>query len=571
MQAAVCLQVTVSDLHSSKLKAFIWDCRTKEEYDAGHLAQAAFLCLDGVRACYGDSAKVSDAAKAELERAFELCMPFRNSAHICLVGSGFKDEDNSDVNVLALYLTKRNVRFVSSLRGGFRAAIAAVEDSGGGLDKAREVIELVDYDPSGHVAARAARQHSKSLQDRKNRLTRTQELTRSQEPSPTLHSGSGISSFLEKTDAEMSSALGRALSGLGATFASYTGRSSGDRADVSGSGSLQESTSPTLSIADWMSPSNLGSNGTSPSSAKVPPLNIASTGQGQGSFGSQGALRSTSSPREAFAEGLSSSTVSQNGRGNTSFLVSPLNSMSPRDELSPNSRRDRGPQRNGFFGASRSPWGRDARPGWLNDESLELPLKSMPKGFTVNTMDERVMKGLRLFPCRAKNGKHGNKNDFKRRYVGVCSNYFILLSPQGHRSHLLEVKLIRLLGDVVRITFKRSRPELVTFEFLDEDSNNEFIVCMMPEGLQECVDLIKGYLEAKEESGNIASASNITQNLSEEKKESSAPEESAANDKANTKPLCVPPEVAQDRSSMQNSGPITKPIVETGTLLDLEE
>jgi hypothetical protein len=197
------------------------------------------------------------------------------------------------------------------------------------------------------------------------------------------------------------------------------------------------------------------------------------------------------------------------------MLEVPSSATSPKPGVAPGVSTDgespirkKGPARSGggLFGNSKSPWGRDARPGWLSDESLGLPLSSMPKGFTVNVMDDRVMAGLRLFPCRARNdralGVRGGKGgEFKRRYVGVCSNYFMLLSPHSTRTHLLEVKLIRFLQDIVRITFKRSRPELVTFEILgalEGDVPNEHIVCIMPDGLNECVELIKDYLGQKD-------------------------------------------------------------------------
>jgi len=90
-----------------------------------------------------------------------------------------------------------------------------------------------------------------------------------------------------------------------------------------------------------------------------------------------------------------------------------------------------------------------------------------------------------------------SSGEFKRRFLGVSTRYFMLLSPHGLRSHLLKVKLIRHLHDIVRITFKRSRPELVTFELLsatDPSAPNEQVVCIMPDGLSDCVELIKNAL-----------------------------------------------------------------------------
>lgn len=176
----------------------------------------------------------------------------------------------------------------------------------------------------------------------------------------------------------------------------------------------------------------------------------------------------------------------------------------------------------GADSSARAKWRREAWAGWLDNSTLSLA--AMPKDFVVDSSDPAISTGLRLFPCRARSetsvaltrgrSKVGGSNaggagtsaadassaasgEFKRRFLGVSTRYIMLLSPHGLRSHLLKVKLIRHLHDIVRITFKRSRPELVTFELLsatDPSAPNEQVVCIMPDGLSDCVELIKDAL-----------------------------------------------------------------------------
>lgn len=180
----------------------------------------------------------------------------------------------------------------------------------------------------------------------------------------------------------------------------------------------------------------------------------------------------------------------------------------------------------GADSSARAKWRREAWAGWLDNSALSLA--AMPKDFVVDSSDTAISTGLRLFPCRARSetsvalargrSKVGGSNaggggssagdaigsasgEFKRRFLGVSTRYIMLLSPHGLRSHLLKVKLIRHLHDIVRITFKRSRPELVTFELLsatDPSAPNEQVVCIMPDGLSDCVELIKDALADSE-------------------------------------------------------------------------
>lgn len=572
MQASVCLQTTPDDLTAGEAQYFTWDCRTRAEYDSGHLAQAAHLPLDGLRNCLGEW-RGEARAEAELEAALRFCAPLKGSSHICLVGSGNRDEDAADINAVALYLTERGVPYVSTLRGGFRAALAAASD-----DESLFTVDLVDYDLAAHEAAVLSRRAERDNAARRramaaagaralataqdgeaafrnsmNNAANAAASAFSSAASSAGYGGVGASEGVERGDASVPfgvaggggadgegvyGGVGRVLNGLGMRLSAGVGfgGADGQAGQQGGSPDYGENVNP-------FSPNSVASAGQSPrlleefgsmvtessrdgapsprharggvlaqpdlpaikrSLSNVAGPTVAGSGVAVGGGGDgvrlSGVASAESSPRMME---VPSSTISP--RPGITAAVPADGGVDTESPI-----RKKGPGKSsvvgGFFGGTKSPWGRDARPGWLNDDSLALPLSAMPKGFTVNVMDDRVMAGLRLFPCRARSdravARSGKSGEFKRRYVGVCSNYFMLLSPHSNRAHLLEVKLIRLLQDIVRITFKRSRPELVTFEILgaaEGEVPNEHIVCIMPDGLSECVELIKDYLGQKED------------------------------------------------------------------------
>lgn len=565
MQASVCLQTTPDDLVAGEAHYFTWDCRTQDEYNAGHLAQAAFLPLDALRNANGKiTSETNEAARTELQSAVDLCEPLKDSSHICLVGSGIREEDNLDINMLALYLTRIGIRYVSTLRGGFQEALHTATNSEDNLSS----VELVDFDKKKYERARKARiaaqakrkqeterkiasakqdQSSNSAAaahtlvlsgDRKIGATQDEHSTQasktsSSEASAASSSPSGmqsISSFLEKTDAEVSRAVNKALAGMGLRYSlsAMSSKVSGEResgGDDKTPSSASSTTTTTSSGYNPFSPNSIVSPGSTGSRGSTP---------GRRSSGPASSLRRTEGPQSMRGGGEPNSHRQHpyiNGRGSwagsatspsrqgcvsvegsphstrsmpsTSTPSPRSSSQTNRDRSSPSNARSGLEQQSptGWFGGQKSPWGRQAKPGWLGDDSLSLPLAKMPKGFKVNQMDEHVMAGLRLFPCKARSdrslGNSRSTSEFKRRYVGVSSNYFLLLGPHGHGTHMLEVRLIRYLQDISRITFKRNRPEVVTFEVLSSDESNvnpESVVCLMPDGLKECVALIKEYL-----------------------------------------------------------------------------
>lgn len=518
MQRSVCLQTTPEDLVAGDAQYFTWDCRSHAEYNAGHLAQAAFLPLQHVRVMNGDiSRDMSQEARAELQHASEMCEQLRGSTHICLIGSGVHDEDKTDINVLALYLTRLGIPYVSTLRGGFEEALEAVRK-----DESLTSVELVDYDHRKHDYARRLRMFAKKKLDQAGmhnagsqrgndgtsffaggRARSSDSALGRDETDAASAGGNGLSSFLEKTDAEVSKALAKALNGIGFKYA-LSSTSSGVSAERD----------------TW---STEGMPGSASSSAKRP--NKVLSGREMASPTSSITTSGADTPHRMISAGLrrsdegSREDMADREAQHSKVIVSGGSKPTPGGDngttrkTSARSVDSKGGDvtkhsSGGFFSGPKSPWVRDAKPGWLSDITLKFPLSAMPRGFTVNVMDDKVMQGLRLFPCKARAERtllRSRSNEFKRRYVGVCNLYLLVLGPVAHRGHLLEVKIIRYLSDIVRITFKRSRPELVTFSILmtaEEDGPVERIVCLMPDGLKECVDLIRKYIADEDRFGD---------------------------------------------------------------------
>lgn len=563
MQASVCLQTTPDDLVAGKAQYFTWDCRTEAEYNAGHLAQAAFLSLDALRLANGKiSSDTSETAREELQHAVDMCEPLRNTSHICLIGSGIREEDNLDINMLALYLTRSGISYVSTLRGGFKAALEAAK-----ADDRLTSVELVDYDRRRYDQARKERMTQQLLRKqgvdispsptkRKSRGARSSDST--QDGNATANHlaqaappSQGISSFLEKTDVEVSKALSRALNGIGFKYS---------LSSLSGAPSTEKDAwSEPNSPASAASSAASRFNPFSPNSTVSPTSSIATSGTNTPSKRrsvTENKHSNTAHSTNATPNSLSSSAWNGAGsplptlsnktsptNGHASSQSTPKTTAPPKVHVSPRPGLPTSPSPttgqlppvprspmtpSSFFGIQKSVWGRDAKPGWLGQESLSYPLCDMPKGYTVNIMDDRLMRGLTLFPCKAKSERvlalRGRTTEFKKRFVGVSEHYFLLLSPHGSRSHLMEVKLIRYLQHISRITFKRSRPELVTFQITTGPEDNETVesvTCIMPEGLTACVTLIKQFLsEDEDEQQSLKNQNNTSPTTASEQHQS---------------------------------------------------
>lgn len=514
MQASVCLQTTPDDLVAGDAPFCVWDCRTLPEFRSGHLQQAQFLALDALRAWkIRGTGPMTDEAKGELAHALSLCEGRDAATHVCLIGSGIREEDDADINILAEHLSKHGVRYVSTLRGGFKVALA-VAQSGSTLTS----LELTEFDETAHKQARNVRLNAAALVAEKEYTTNLKQAdgrpaglrdmpttspvggpeSARETPGSTASTGShewggaytpsgvpNISNFLDRSaDSEMGRALNRAMAGMGGQW------NAGEPSPFSTS---EVSPADSSTSAGPFTPGSVASPASTPG---LPDLQRSSSasgiGKGAGGLGRPGAMSVESSPRLMDSGGLVSPMP-----GVPSAFPSSVSS-------SPNVARATASPRRSQKALADSPWGRAARPNWLSDESLSYPLALMPKGFTVNVVDDGVMAGLRLFPCKAKAERSsrirgGRGAEFRRRYVGVSANYFLLMAPHGSKSHLLEVKAIRYLKDIIRIAFKRARPELVTFEVhvagpKGTPAPNENFICLMPDGLRECVRLVKEYL-----------------------------------------------------------------------------
>ena len=60
--------------------------------------------------------ETNESPRAELQAAVDLCEPLKDTSHIRLVGSGFKEEDTMDMNMSALYLTRPGIKYVSGAK-----------------------------------------------------------------------------------------------------------------------------------------------------------------------------------------------------------------------------------------------------------------------------------------------------------------------------------------------------------------------------------------------------------------------------------------------------------------------
>lgn len=499
MQGSVCLQTTPDDLIAGDAQYFVWDCRTAAEFNAGHLAQAAFLPLDNLRKLNGEiGGRITQESRNELQHAADMCEALKGSTHICLVGSGIREEDKSDINVVALYLTRLGVPYISTLRGGFEEALSSYCK-----DEVISCMELVDFDRRKHDQARRVRAaFHKRLGNEANRHARRGNSGADNQLSQLNSKGQNErNSFLEKSDAEVTDVLATALNDIGfkTTFSSATPSASSERDPWVSPPSLKTvSGSPLAMKVAASSTSSLTESG------PATPRRIVSAGPQrlrQNANGDNIAIRTASGPTGGARDGA--------GMSRGSDLWNRSGDLDTVNEL-----HEGGSAQNR---AGPSPWVRDAKPGWLGEDTLRFPLSAMPRSFTVNILDDAVMDGLQLYPCSVRServvfGKRSS--ELKRRFVGVSKYYFLLLGPYQNRNHLLEVKLFRYLQDIVRITFKKSRPELVTFSILpaDEDEGqDEKVVCVMPDGLKECVSVIRGYISEDECSENESGSFNDLQ------------------------------------------------------------
>lgn len=489
MQMSVCLQTTPDDLVSGDAHFSAWDCRTEAEFHAGHLAQADWLPLDELRACSERGFELSEVAHDELHRAVNFCQ--EQEGHVCLVGSGVHEEDDADINILARHLTKLGVPYVSTLRGGFKAALA-VAQSGSALTS----VELVRFDDERHKQARNIRLNAAAMARQEPYVPSK----RLDSPPPDIN----------ELGAPSPSSTASTPPAVVAMSADSTPKLFSDHVKSPAKIAETGRAVPRLDVASL--------NNTSPVRRRphiaptAPPLPAYISPSASENF------NSLDSPENEPVKWTAPDSASVNGAGGIPSLSglgeSPVSASTGDPNLiSPNpgvilkeeassTRSSKSSWRGSSKPVVKNPWGQTAKAKWLDDESLTYPLELVPKGFTVDVLKEEVMAGLRLFPCRAKaergKGLRGGRNaDFRRRYVGVSRNYFLLLAPHGSSNNLLEVKIIRYLRHIVRIAFKRQRPELVTFELRSDsksEGHNEQIVCVMPDGLKECVKLVKEYL-----------------------------------------------------------------------------
>eukprot|EP00871_Galdieria_phlegrea_P001348 jgi/Galph1/2213/GphlegSOOS_G910.1 len=121
----------------TKCLFFIWDCRSKEEFDAGHLAVAARIPWES----FDDTNQLD-------KQVIELCQPLKNAVHICLIGRGDKRLDKLDIYPLAISLTRSGFSYVSVLEGGFHSIVKICKEyeDQGKSSYLPSMLQVVDLD-----------------------------------------------------------------------------------------------------------------------------------------------------------------------------------------------------------------------------------------------------------------------------------------------------------------------------------------------------------------------------------------------------------------------------------------
>jgi len=465
MKWSCCLQVSIDDvaLRHQNMQFLILDCRTKDEFNAGHLATAASLNLDTFREFnMNRNQELIPNKDKELDVIVSMSKCAPNELHLCLLGSGEQAFDQYDVYPLAMYLSQHGIQHVSVYRGGFKSVLEQRQRQESVLF---DEYELCDYNETKYGNAYRTRM---GLTAKMNKNHHQQQPEYCQ-CAPSL-------------DFELSVRIEK--SSEGEKESSVVKKVNENSESVKSSPSLSPSETVKRDQMSWLS-RKFGSKTTHKSDDNEIQLSP-----------SLGALEKNASLTNAICK-----------------------------------------------------WSAHAEPGWLDESTLSRSVNLVPKSFTVNISKPSVMSGLQLFPCKASyeigmisdntsSSSHSNRNtrstshdvkkDMKRMYVGVSRYYFVLLCPHAHRAELLNLELIRHLSDVARISFKKSKPNVVSFALIThyvhlknsqkhkksnrknkdgdriqiessntnipQDTERVTIACEMKDGIADCVALIKTYL-----------------------------------------------------------------------------
>lgn len=114
---------------------------------------------------------------------------------------------------------------------------------------------------------------------------------------------------------------------------------------------------------------------------------------------------------------------------------------------------------------------------------------SIHAGFTLNIENVEAMAGIRLFPCWSDSGS--SKKDSIVLYFGISDYYLSLYVPYRSSAHMLELKMLRRLCDLRRLSFRKKDPNLMTLEFAQRGkTETEPISIKVLDGRKEIVSMI---------------------------------------------------------------------------------
>mmetsp|Transcript_7761 Transcript_7761/g.23485 ORF Transcript_7761/g.23485 Transcript_7761/m.23485 type:complete len:637 (-) Transcript_7761:65-1975(-) len=474
MQDAVTLQTTVEDIMpGGVMQFFTWDCRPESHIKCGKIAQAGVMSLASLRNA-DELIKASREMEIELELryAVELCRPLSGNSHICLIGSGNPASDSLDVHPLALRLTQEGIPCVSTLRGGFKEVLKSV------LEGNPNNVELVDLDLDAIQKMEAEKRKEAK---KKSVASRSRGGERA------------VPSLEEKSDAQVKEVLNSMLMSRPSEWSASVVLPNADAA-LFGSAPLyarESSTELTSSSPSAVSPMERDSS--------VDTTVFSQLSLEDSRFHSEEKLlapevgsrsnsdRSVVNPFSE-SEGSELQPSEPSTRSGNPFVN--VSSPSPKSESGPQAVKV-----TETLEAAKKFWGKAATAGWLRRSSLKYPPEGLRKGFTLNVENSDAMDGIQLFPCRT--DPSISKRHSSVIYLGVSRYYVIFSVPHRSSSHLLDVKFLRRLDELRRLSFRKLAPDCMIMDFVPRMEGALYTFTVnITDGRRDAVKLITAFRTA---------------------------------------------------------------------------
>ncbi|KAA8496885.1 TBC1 domain family member 23 [Porphyridium purpureum] len=426
MRHSSCLQVSLDETvldRSFNMSFFLWDCRTREEFDSGHIAQAAYLPLDRLRASAPDK-------DLDLDHVLQICEPLKGSIHFCLVGSGYPELDALDAHALAFFLTQRKVPFVSVLRGGFKSIVYRVEEEDAVF---QDMIGLSEFNLARYEAALKKRRTAFAL----SRANATEDQSDMHVPA---------SASLDYDMQMVSSSSTRKESSSPKGSVKKSGRElKEDEEQKNAVGADGRPATSTASSTSWFRRTIFGQN----------------TGGGGGGGCGRGGMLSPAGENNKTLVGPGSASPHQKQGQNLEPCKWKAHADAGWLDKSTISRPVNGiPE--GFTVNI-------ADPKVMQGVSL-FPCYAAYQLTSLDNCDANHVGGdeeddsSRLPPSISTDSFGTTRsNKLRRLFVGISKLYFLVLVPHESRPELLVLEVIRHLTDVHQVSFKKSKPEWLRF------------------------------------------------------------------------------------------------------------